>query len=92
MYQIILSKNSEKFLRKIQTKHAKQIAVKIKSLSIDINQHDDKKLKGLLKDFYRVDVGEFRIIYRFDDTSIYIVLVGKRNDNEVYRQMLNKID
>jgi mRNA interferase RelE/StbE len=38
--------------------------------------------------FYRVDSGEYRIIYRFtpEEDLVEIILVGKRNDDEVYEQ------
>jgi mRNA interferase RelE/StbE len=38
---------------------------------------------------YRVDSGEYRIVYRFDVEAdvIQILLVGKRNDDEVYKQL-----
>jgi hypothetical protein len=32
---------------------------------------------------YRKDVGEYRIIYRFDDAIVYVLLIGKRNDDDV---------
>ncbi|WP_419234837.1 hypothetical protein [Rickettsia endosymbiont of Nabis limbatus] len=41
--------------------------------------------------YYRVDVGEFRIIYQKDKINTYIFLVEKRNDREVYRLFKRKI-
>jgi mRNA interferase RelE/StbE len=35
----------------------------------------------------RVDIGEYRVIFRFDDSTIYVPVVGKRNDSEVYRHL-----
>ena len=48
--------------------------------------HDSKKLSNGDR---RVDVGEYRIIYRFDVDAqiIEVVLIGKRNDGEVYKQL-----
>ncbi|AAY61453.1 putative cytotoxic translational repressor of toxin-antitoxin (TA) system RelE [Rickettsia felis str. Pedreira] len=34
-------------------------------------------------------IGEYRIIYRFNETTIYVILVGKRNDSEVYKLLKN---
>jgi hypothetical protein len=31
------------------------------------------------------DIGEYRIIYRFDEGTFSIPAIGKRNDGEVYR-------
>ena len=35
----------------------------------------------------RADIGEYRIIYRYDDDVLYAPTVGKRNDDDVYRQL-----
>jgi mRNA interferase RelE/StbE len=32
-------------------------------------------------------VGEYRVVYRYDDESVYVVVCGKRNDDEVYRRL-----
>jgi mRNA interferase RelE/StbE len=77
------SRQAEKFLRSLPEKHAVQIARKISSLLVDPLPHDAKQLKG--HDFLRADVGEYRIIYKAADGVLYLALIGKRNDDEVYR-------
>ena len=37
-------------------------------------------------EYRRVDIGEFRIIYRVEDDSVKVAVAGKRNDNDVYRK------
>lgn len=89
---LIISKNSQKFIEKLNKKQAQQIVIKIKELHRLIGQPNDSKLlKGLEEQYYRVDVGEFRIIYQKDKINTYIFLVGKRNDGEVYRLFKRKI-
>jgi len=88
---IILSKDSKKFIEKLAAKQAKQIVIKIKELTLTPYPNDSKKLKGVQTKYYRVDVGEFRIIYEIEKENILIILVGKRNDNEVYNQFKRKI-
>lgn len=80
-----LSKQSAKFLRRLQKgqpKHARQIAIKIVELSANPRPHDCIELKGY--DYLRVDVGEYRVIYTFNDTILFVDLIGKRNDDEIY--------
>jgi mRNA interferase RelE/StbE len=84
---IILSKDSKKFIEKLAAKQAKQIVIKIKELMLTPYPNDSKKLKGVQTEYYRVDVGEFRIIYEIEKENILIILVGKRNDNDVVRQV-----
>ena len=45
---------------------------------------DARKLKGY-PDLLRRDVGEYRIIYRYNTEIVYIILVDKRNDDETYK-------
>lgn len=39
---------------------------------------------------FRKDVGEFRIVYRFDDEKLYVTVVGNRNDSSVYKEFDRK--
>lgn len=89
--EIRLSKSSEKFLRKLnQDKFARQIAIKIKQLAANGHLNDSKQLKGNLVDYYRTDIGEFRIIYKIEGDKLLIPLIGKRNDGEIYKLMERK--
>ena len=35
----------------------------------------------------RVDSGEYRIVYTVTEDTLRVVLIGKRNDDEVYRRL-----
>lgn len=76
------------FLKGLQPKIAAQIAKKILSLNLDPLPSDCKQLKGY-SGYYRVDSGEYRIVYRFkpEEDLVEIILVGKRNDDDVYKQL-----
>lgn len=80
-----LEKHVDKFLSRIPPKHAKQISQKIQLLRQNPKQHDSKQLIGY--DYLRADSGEYRIIYQFDDEILTVILIGKRNDDEVYRKL-----
>ncbi len=83
MLRIEIDSKAKKFLVKIPSKHAKQIGSKLYQLQADPKPHDSMLLKGY--DYWRADSGEYRIIYKFTDEVLYIVLIGKRNDDEVYK-------
>lgn len=76
------------FLKGLQPKIAAQIAKKALSLNLNPLPNDSKQLKGY-PDYYRVDCGEYRIIYRYqpEEDLVEVILVGKRNDDEVYRKL-----
>jgi len=81
---IDLDKRSMKFISSLSAKHAQQIKKKILSLGDNPIPTDSKRLKGY-ESYYRCDSGEYRIAYRFDETTVYVVLVDKRNDDQIYR-------
>jgi mRNA interferase RelE/StbE len=76
------------FLKGLQPKIAAQIARKVLSLNVDPLPSDTKELKGYTG-LYRVDSGEYRIVYQFDaqEGLVTVLLVGKRNDDDVYKQL-----
>lgn len=84
-----VSKDASSFLSSLQAKQYKQIANRIFDLGRDPNPHDSKHLTGR-PGFKRIDSGEYRVIYRADDNVIYITIVGKRNDDAVYKDFNRK--
>lgn len=80
------------FLKGLQPKIAAQIAKKVLSLNVDPLPADTKALTGY-PGYYRVDSGEYRIVYRFDADAdlVEVILVGKRNDDEVYKQLQRRL-
>ncbi len=86
MLKIDISKRSQKFLAKLPPKQARQLTTKILDLRTNSEPSDSSKLKGY--DYYRrVDFGEYRIIYFVKDDVLMISLVGKRNDDEIYKRL-----
>jgi len=85
MHKIDMTKSSGKFIKKLPPKQYRQVVGTILSLRENPTPHDSKKLKGS-PEFQRVDIGEYKIIYRFDKDTVFIAVVGKRNDDEVYKR------
>lgn len=86
MLKISFSKSALKFLKQVPIKYGRQIAMTLESLREIPFPQDSKKLKGT-SSYYRVDIGEYRVIYRIDleGNMLIIAFIGKRNDNEVYK-------
>jgi mRNA interferase RelE/StbE len=80
-----MSREADKFLDRIPFKHGVQISKKLQLLRTTPKPQDSKQLQGL--PYLRADSGEYRIIYNFTEEILYIVLIGKRNDDEVYRKL-----
>ncbi len=85
MFKLDITKSAGKFIKKLPPKQYRQVVSTILSLRENPTPHDSEKLKGYTE-YRRVDIGEFRIIYRFDKETVYIATVGKRNDDEVYKK------
>ena len=84
------TKEALSFIQKLDPKQFKQVMNKILSLLADPHPADSKALKGY-EDLLRVDIGEYRIIYRYNNTAaVSVLIVDKRNDDEVYKQLSRK--
>jgi mRNA interferase RelE/StbE len=86
-YTLRVAKTAEKDLLDLPAKQFKQVASKIFSLH-EPRPQDCKALKGY-EGGYRVDQGEYRILYTIDDQNqlVDVFRIGKRNDGEVYRNL-----
>jgi mRNA interferase RelE/StbE len=89
--RIDLSRPAAKFLQAVPPKHGRQIAAKIAALRDDPEPHDSIRMKGEAAAFRRADVGEYRIVYQVEGDLLRIVLVGRRNDSDVYRRLERRI-
>jgi len=90
MLKLDITKAAGRFIKKLAPKQYRQVVSKILSLIENPFSHDSKQLKGY-SEYHRVDIGEFRIIYRFDKETVYIATVGKRNDDEVYKKFKKRM-
>jgi mRNA interferase RelE/StbE len=86
MLKLDVSKPASRFAQTRQPKHQRQIAARIQALRNDPSPPDSKALKSGQPGEKRVDVGEYRILYKVEGDTLYVILIGKRNDDEVYRR------
>ena len=80
-----LGNRARRFLAKLPPKHFGQIDTKMAMLRGNPFPQDSKFVKGTM--YYRVDSGEYRIVYRVVGNVLDIPLIGKRNDDEVYKKL-----
>jgi mRNA interferase RelE/StbE len=86
MPDLDLKPKAKKFIKTLSPKHKRQIKDYILSLQENPTPHDARKLIGY-EDYTRADIGEYRIVYKYEHKKdlITVVLIGKRNDNQIYR-------
>lgn len=63
MKKVILSKNSEAFLKSLPSKHLQQILMRIEDLAKNPPPFEQVILKGNLRHYGRISSGEYRIIF-----------------------------
>jgi len=80
------SKPAEKFSLRLPPKRKGQIGRRISALAENPYASDALELRGLAP-LRRADIGEYRIIYLVSGTTLSIFLIGKRNDDEIYRKL-----
>ncbi len=85
MHKIDITKAAGKFIEKLPPKQYRQVISTIFDLRENPTPNDSKQLSGY-PEYHRADIGEYRIIYRFDNDTVYIAVIGKRNDDEVYKR------
>lgn len=86
--RLATTRDADKFLAQLDAKAFRQVVRKIFALADHPTLPDASKLEG--SNYYRADQGEYRIIYFFDSEILYVVLIGKRNDDAVYAQLKRK--
>jgi mRNA interferase RelE/StbE len=86
MLKLKLSKEADRFLQKIPAKYGKQIAERILALQENSSSLPTEDVKGY-PPFRRLKSGEYRVIYFVADKTLNVALIGKRNDDEIYRQI-----
>ena len=91
MLKVDPSRQAAKFLKRVHPKHGKQVARKIDELAEDPEPHDSKQLKGKASAYRRADIGEYRIVYRVSGDTLRVLVIGKRNDEAVYRMLVTRV-
>jgi len=81
-----LSRQAEKFLQRIPTNHAAQIAVKTKMVLREPDLVPTVELKGH-EPYCGIKSGEYRVIFKIESDLLFITLIGKRNDDEIYKRI-----
>ena len=91
MLKRLVSKDAEKAMDKMPDKQFCQIYDAIEFLRTHPEPADSKELQGNVTPIRRSkDCGEYRIIYWYDDETLYVDIVGKRNDAAVYKSAKRK--
>lgn len=85
-YKLSVESTAVKTLDDLPLKHFRQIMLRLLALQKDPFPHDSGALKGY-SGGYRLDQGEYRVLYTVESDVVRIFRIGKRNDGDVYRNL-----
>lgn len=78
IYKIVLDKEAEKFLDKLDSFMSRRIIKKIKELQENPFSKDVKRLKGYNQ--FRLRIGDYRAIFSIEKDTIQILKIGHRKN------------
>ena len=76
-----------KGLSRLPAKVRKKISRKIDSLGKDPYPPNAVKLAGAKGDFFRVRIGDYRVIYSVREDALIVLVVGIGHRKEIYRRL-----
>jgi mRNA interferase RelE/StbE len=82
-YRIEVTPRARKDLRTLSMRERQIMADQIDALKNDPRPQGCKKLKGR-EDFYRIRVGDYRMVYRIEDKILLILIVRIGDRKEIY--------
>ncbi len=84
MYKVEVDRSVAKDIERLPPKHQRQVLAKMDSLATNPRPQDCKALKGRLGG-YRVDSGEYRVIYSIDDSALLVIVALVKHRRDAYR-------
>ncbi len=91
MLRFRLHRQAATFLAGLPGKHARQIADRIEVIRRDPADTYGAELKGYAP-FRRIKAGEYGIIYKVEGEELFVALIGKRNDDAIYKLIRRFLD
>lgn len=86
-YQIEFDLRVKKDLRSINPQELKRIKFAISQLAEVPRPSGCKKLKGKNNEYFRIRVGNYRIIYTIEDNNLVILIICVGHRKEVYDKL-----
>lgn len=85
-YEVKLTRSVVRHVGRLQTKIRNQLDRRFEELRSNPRPHDSKRLVGRHKS-YRIDSGEYRILYDVDDEIRHVAVWRVRHRKDVYRNL-----
>lgn len=83
MYKIQILKSADKTLRNVARKERVRIVEQISQLAENPRPFGCKKLRGT--EFYRIRIGDYRVIYKIEDEVLLILVIRIGHRKDIYK-------
>lgn len=83
-YRVLLAKPAQRDLRKIPPEHQTRLRAAIQALGVNPREQT-QKLKG--EPGFRRRVGDYRIVFRVDESEGQVLVTRVRHRRDVYRRL-----
>lgn len=86
MYRVEVDERVKKALLSLPPKHFRQVQNKVEALRLNPRPQDVKPLEGVPHGF-RIDSGEYRILYTIDSEAQLVSIFKIKHRKDVYRNL-----
>ena len=83
-YEIVFARSASRELERLEKGLARRLLERIEALGQDPRPHGSLKLTGR-QDLWRIRSGEYRVVYRIDDTGQLIDVIAVRHRRDAYQ-------
>ncbi|MGS0979313.1 type II toxin-antitoxin system RelE family toxin [Burkholderia glumae] len=81
-----MTKQALKACAKLDAKQYRQVVSAVLGLLTNPEPHDSQQMRGATRGERRLDVGEYRVVYAVNGDVVEVLVIGNRNDGDVYKQ------
>jgi mRNA interferase RelE/StbE len=87
MYELILTSNAKRDMRRLDPKIQRQILSKLERLRENCEQYPHKALKGPYKGKFKLPCGNYRAIYTYDKQTQRVEVSRIQHRSSVYERI-----
>ena len=84
-YSIVIAPAAKRDLKRLPKDALRRVGTAITSLANDPHPAGSTKLSGT--DFYRVRVGDYRVIYRVQEQQVVVLVLRVGHRRDIYRNL-----
>jgi mRNA interferase RelE/StbE len=81
-----ITKQALKACGKLDAKQYRQVVSAVLGLLTNPEPHDSQQMRGATRGERRLDIGEYRVVYAVKSDEVEVLVIGNRNDGDVYKQ------